>query len=193
MDTTSWGLGLWCYVDLGKLDVPGQEFFDSIDRVVGNPGEHVAEVGFWIDPVQFRSSNQAIHRGGTFASGVGSGKQKVLPAQGDTTQSTFGRVVVDFQVAIGAIPEQMESSGQARNGWRRQVPISWTPSTTSLSTRHAANPAPVALVHGEPLVVRRADVRESDARFRITRRFAPAPALRLAIDAPGRDHGTCVG
>src|SRR5438093_12468479 len=86
------------------------------------------EVGFWIDPVQFRSSNQAIHRGGTFASGVGSGKQKVLPAQGDTTQSTFGRVVVDFQVAIGAIPEQMESSGQARNGWRRQVPISWTPS-----------------------------------------------------------------
>ena len=134
-------------MDLGKLDVPGQEFFDSIDRVVGNPGEHVAEVGFWIDPVQFRSSNQAIHRGGTFASGVGSGKQKVLPAQGDTTQSTFGRVVVDFQVAIGAIPEQMESSGQARNGWRRQVPISWTPSTTSLSTRHAANPAPVALVH----------------------------------------------
>src|SRR5881397_74437 len=52
-------------MDLGKLDVPRHEFFDSIDGVVGNPGEHVGQVSFWIDPVQFRSSDQAIHRGGT--------------------------------------------------------------------------------------------------------------------------------
>ena len=38
--------------DMGKDNVPGQEFFDSMDRMVCNTGQDVREVGFRIDTVQ---------------------------------------------------------------------------------------------------------------------------------------------
>jgi hypothetical protein len=36
-----------------RSDVPGQQLCDAIDRVVGNVGQHVAEIGLGIEIVQF--------------------------------------------------------------------------------------------------------------------------------------------
>lgn len=43
-------------------------------------GEQVAQVGFGVDVVQFRGTDQAVDCGGAFATGVGTGEQVVLAA-----------------------------------------------------------------------------------------------------------------
>jgi hypothetical protein len=42
----------------GEVDVPGQQFGDAIDRVVGDAAEHVTQVGFGVEAVQFRRLDQ---------------------------------------------------------------------------------------------------------------------------------------
>jgi len=59
-------------------EVPGQQFVDAVDRVIGDAREHVAEVGFRIDAVQLGRADQAVDRGGAVAAGIGSSKQVVL-------------------------------------------------------------------------------------------------------------------
>jgi hypothetical protein len=51
-------------------DVPGQELLDAVDRMVGDAGQHIAEIGFGIETVEFGSADQAVDRGGSFAAGV---------------------------------------------------------------------------------------------------------------------------
>ena len=60
---------------VSQADVPRQEFFDAVDRMVGDACEDVRQIGFRIDSVQFGRADQAVHRGGAFAAGIGSGKQ----------------------------------------------------------------------------------------------------------------------
>ena len=62
-------------------DVPRQELLDTIDRMFGDASEHVAQIRFRIQPVQFGRANKGINSGGTLASGVGAGEQIVFPSQ----------------------------------------------------------------------------------------------------------------
>ncbi|KVL13680.1 hypothetical protein WS95_04005 [Burkholderia sp. MSMB1826] len=55
-----------------------------------NALEHVGEIHLGIKAVQARRANPAIHRGGTFATGVGAGEQVILSAEGDTAQCSLG-------------------------------------------------------------------------------------------------------
>ncbi len=46
-------LGVSCYVCGGiRRDVPGQQFCDAVDRVVGDVGQHVPQVAFRVDAVE---------------------------------------------------------------------------------------------------------------------------------------------
>jgi hypothetical protein len=57
--------------------------------VIGNASQHVSQIGFRIEAIQLRRSNQTVYRCRTFATGVGSRKQIILPANSNCTQRTL--------------------------------------------------------------------------------------------------------
>jgi hypothetical protein len=83
--------------DLGRVDlewvgdVPGQEFFDSIDRIFGDRCQDRAQVEGRIESVQLGCSDKAIERRGALAAGTSFHKQIVLQADGYGTQRPFVR------------------------------------------------------------------------------------------------------
>ena len=58
-------------------NVPRQELFDTIDRMFGDTGEHVAEIMLRVQAIQFRRSDKGIDRGGSFTAGIGAGEQVI--------------------------------------------------------------------------------------------------------------------
>ncbi len=54
----------------GECDVPGQEFGDAVDRVVGDAFEDVVEIELRVVAVEFGRAEQGIDGGCAFASGV---------------------------------------------------------------------------------------------------------------------------
>src|SRR5947207_15168201 len=98
--------------------------------MIGGAGQHLAQIGFGIKTVEFRRTDQAIDRSGAFPARIRSGKQVVLPAQGDATQRAFGGVVVDLDVAILLYSASMRPSAKARN----ESPPS-SPTCARVSTR----------------------------------------------------------
>ena len=103
---------------LWLADVPGKQVADAIERVVGDAGEHVAEVGFWIEAVELGGLDQGIEGGGAIAAGVGPGKKVVFPAEGQRPDLPFGGVVVDLQPPVVEVaPERRpEVAGVADGG-----------------------------------------------------------------------------
>ena len=95
----------WNFECSVQVDVPGQEFLDAVNGMVGDAAQDVGQVGFWIQSVQFRGTQQGIHRGGALAACIGTCKQVVLASQRYRSQCTFRRIVVDFQAAIMHIPK----------------------------------------------------------------------------------------
>jgi hypothetical protein len=46
-------------------EVQGQEFLESVDRMIGDAFEHVAQVEFRIKPVELRRTKQRVDSSGT--------------------------------------------------------------------------------------------------------------------------------
>ena len=63
----------------GGLPVPGKQVADAIDGMVGDAGEHLAQIRFRVEPAQFGGLDQGIHRGRANAAGIGAGKKVVFP------------------------------------------------------------------------------------------------------------------
>jgi hypothetical protein len=82
------------------MDVPGQQLFDPVDGMVGDTGQHFAQIGFGIESIEFRRTDQAVDRRCPFSYGIRTRKQVVLPTQGHPAQRALRRVVVDLDVAI---------------------------------------------------------------------------------------------
>ena len=57
-----------------KIDVPGQQLGDAVDRMIGDAAEHLAQVGFGIVAVELGAFNKGVDRpqGGALAAGIGS-------------------------------------------------------------------------------------------------------------------------
>ena len=53
--------------------------------MIGEAGEHVAEVALRIEAVEFGGADQAIEHGGAFAALIRTGKKVILASQGDGT------------------------------------------------------------------------------------------------------------
>ncbi len=65
---------------MGCLKFLGQEFFDPVDRVIGDPCEHFAQIGFRFSAIELSGFDQRQNAGGAFAAFVGAGEQPILPA-----------------------------------------------------------------------------------------------------------------
>ena len=92
------GLG-WFGLECGS-DVPGQQFLDAIDRMVGDRRQDRAQVECRIEAIQFGGSDEAVERCSSMAAGVGTHKEVVFPADRDGTQCPFRGVVVDLQLSV---------------------------------------------------------------------------------------------
>ena len=57
-----------------RREVPRQEFFNAVDGMVGDAGQHVAEIGFGIETVELCAADQAVDRCGALAAGIGAVK-----------------------------------------------------------------------------------------------------------------------
>lgn len=54
----------------GECDVPGQEFGDAVDGVVGDAFEDMVEVEFRVLTVELGCAEQGVDGGGAFSAGV---------------------------------------------------------------------------------------------------------------------------
>jgi len=80
--------------------------------MVGDPRQDLAQVCLGIESVEFCRTNQAVDRGRTLASQVGTCEQVVFPAQRDYAQRPFRGVVVDFQTTIVTVTRQRRPQRQ---------------------------------------------------------------------------------
>ena len=81
-------------------DVPGQEFFDSVDWMLGDRCQDRAQVEGGIEAVQLGCSDKAIERCSALAAGISSHEEVILASDGNSSQRPLGRVVIDFQKPI---------------------------------------------------------------------------------------------
>ncbi len=68
------------------FEVPRQKFVDAVDGMVGDAGEHLPQIGFGIETIELRRTDQAVDGCGALAARIRSRKQVILPAQGHATQ-----------------------------------------------------------------------------------------------------------
>ena len=103
-----------------RREVPGQEFLDAVDGMIGDAGQHVSEIRFGIETVEFGAADQAVDRGGALAAGIGTREQEVFPTQSNGAQGAFGGVVVDFEAAVVYVTQQrIPTRERVANGQRR--------------------------------------------------------------------------
>jgi len=80
--------------------------------MIGNPRQHRDQQSLWIDSVQFRRLDQAVHRRGMLAAIIRPREQVILPSNRDGSQRSLCRVVVDLPVAVTRVAQQR---------WRRST------------------------------------------------------------------------
>jgi hypothetical protein len=55
--------------------VPGQEFLDTVDWVIGDALQDMAKIEFGVEIVELGRAEQAVNGRRAFAAGIGSGKE----------------------------------------------------------------------------------------------------------------------
>ena len=84
-------------------------------------GEHVAQVGFGIDVVELRGTDERVDRRGPFAAAVSAGGEIVLAAERDRTQCPFRGIVIDVYKTVVAVPRERFSARERIVGRTGQV------------------------------------------------------------------------
>ena len=85
--------------------VPGQQFGDAIDGVIGDAREHGPEIVFRVDAVELGRTDEGVE-GGSLSAGIGANEEVVLPAHSNGAQRAFGGVVIYLQPAVIDIARQ---------------------------------------------------------------------------------------
>lgn len=93
---------------LKRPPIPRQEFVEPVNRVPGNAGEHVGEIGLRVHIVHFGRDDDAIHGGGAPAATIGTGEQPRLSSESDAAQGSFRGVVRQADAPI------VEEAGERR-------------------------------------------------------------------------------
>lgn len=100
-----------------------QHFVDAVDRVVGDAGENIAEVGLGIATVEHAGFEEGVDRGSTFVALVRSGEDVILSAQGGTAQCTLAALLLvsKWPGSAGAWPFARAHSAWSRSDrtWQR--------------------------------------------------------------------------
>jgi hypothetical protein len=61
--------------------------------MIGYAREHIPQIAFWIEPIQFSRSDQAIQDSRPLSTGIGTSEQIILTTQSDGARGTFGSVM----------------------------------------------------------------------------------------------------
>jgi hypothetical protein len=88
---------------------PREQVVDPLDRVVGDAGEDIAQVGLGVEPVEHRGLDQGVEDRGAPTATVGAGEQIILPAQG---QGLMARSAVLFVISSRPSWANRQSAGQ---------------------------------------------------------------------------------
>ena len=83
-----------------SLDVPGEQFFDAVDGMLRDAGEHLAQIEFGIHSVELGASHEAVDGSSAMASRVCTGKEVVPAAESDGAQRALGAGVVDLDQPV---------------------------------------------------------------------------------------------
>ena len=92
--------------------------------MIGDACEHLAQVGFGIEPVQLGRLDQGVEGGRAFGPKVGTGEQVILAPDRDAAQRPLG--CGPALVRLGAAPS---AAGKARS-WHRQTHVLKRPTKT---------------------------------------------------------------
>ena len=82
--------------------------------MLANAGENVTQVSFGLKSVHFCGADERVEDRCAFASGVAASEEPVLPSKAYGPDGVFGRVVGDFQAAIGAVTGERVPAGARR-------------------------------------------------------------------------------
>jgi hypothetical protein len=52
------------------IEIPRQQFVDAVDGMVGDTRQHLAQIGFGIETIEFRRTDQAVDGSGAFSTRV---------------------------------------------------------------------------------------------------------------------------
>lgn len=96
-------IGRLCWICEVLGDTPWQQFVNTVDRVIGNIGQDMAQVSARVDTIEFAAADERVHRGCPLAPAVGASKEEILATKTYTTQRVLGEVVVYFRRAISAV------------------------------------------------------------------------------------------
>jgi hypothetical protein len=69
--------------------VPGQEFMDAVDRMIGDALKDVAQVEFRVAPVELRCTEQAVDGRSTLSTSIRSSEEVVFATQSNGAQGAF--------------------------------------------------------------------------------------------------------
>jgi hypothetical protein len=78
----------------------GQEFADTVYRVILDSEQHILQPGLGIDLVHFTARHEGIHYGDSLGRFVITGKEVIFSAQGYGSDGVFDQVIIDFNFAI---------------------------------------------------------------------------------------------
>lgn len=67
--------------------VPGQQFFDSVDRMVSDAFQYVPQVGLWIESIKLGRADQAVDICRTISSRIRPEEKIVATAYGDPAKA----------------------------------------------------------------------------------------------------------
>ena len=102
--------------------IPRQEVIDAGDLVVRNAGEGIGEPRLRIDTVELVGLDEGIGDGRGAAAGERSYEEVILPAQGDGSHGTLGRIVVELEDAVVEVGPKSSHAAERvadRDGQRR--------------------------------------------------------------------------
>jgi len=66
---------------VGCFLMPGEEFREPLDRMIGDAGEDVVQIGLGVEAIEFRGLDQRVHRRGALAATVRAGEDPIFSAQ----------------------------------------------------------------------------------------------------------------
>jgi hypothetical protein len=82
---------------------PREQLVDSVDRVIGDARDDVAQVGFWVEPVELGSLDERVHLCGSNSAAVRTREEIIFSAQDQRADGALGRIVGHFQSAIARV------------------------------------------------------------------------------------------
>src|SRR5579862_2304589 len=84
----------------------GQEFVEAADRMIGDTAEDVAKPGRRIDLHEFAGSDEAAQDSRRLTAVIASEESPVVTAHREATQRPLRGIVVNRQIAVGAVARQ---------------------------------------------------------------------------------------